>query len=86
MVLPGVTPGTWCQISKVASAVSNSSARHRASELGSVHSRGQGKSMKWENSGAKDLATVLVILSPCKSILRLLLHIFTIYNQNKPVI
>ena len=62
---PGDIPGTWCQTSKVASAVSKSSARHRALELASVHNNGQGKSMKWENSGVKDLATVLVILSPC---------------------
>ena len=60
---PKVFDGDWCQSSKVASAFSNISARLSASDSGLVHSNGQGKSMKYENSGEKLRATVLVIRS-----------------------
>lgn len=62
---PEASPGTWCHTCSWTCPLSSISARERASLSASVQIRLHGKSIVWENSGAKERATVLVILSSC---------------------
>lgn len=70
---PAANPGTWCHTCRWSCPLSKISASERASLSASVQIRLHGKSIVWENSGAKERATVLVILSSC-TIAKMLTH------------
>lgn len=70
---PEANPGTWCHTCRWSCPLSKISASERASLSASVQIRLHGKSIVWENSGAKERATVLVILSSC-TIAKMLTH------------